>query len=152
MDKNRLRYSLSSNGTDLAQGVHAQIPGLNAKEQNLLLMSPRSLSVDLNPGPEISLLLLCLSGSITENLTIYAQCFGPNRRLKRCLQNQTPQRCANTLPDAGKSLIFPGSSKYLHGAYLSLEEKVILFTITELLNPHVLQGLERGCEHYPQKE
>lgn len=91
MDKNCLRYSLSAYGTDLAQGTHAQIPGLNEKEQNLLLASPGSLSVDLNPGPEISLLLLCLSGSITENLTIYTQCFCPNRRLKRCLQNQIPE-------------------------------------------------------------
>lgn len=72
MDKNCLRYSLSSYSTDLAQGTNAQIPGLNAKDQNLLLTSPRSLSVDLNPGPEISLLLLCLSGSITENVTIYS--------------------------------------------------------------------------------
>lgn len=78
-EKGCLKYSLGY-GTDIAQGTHAQIPGLNEKEQNLLLVSSRSLSKCSTSRPW-SWCAAAVLACVHHRVFIYTKWFGPNRRL-----------------------------------------------------------------------
>lgn len=96
-EKGCLKCSFSGYGTDIAQGtLTLRFLAWMTKSKTSHFSLPDPCQRALHPGPEIRMVLLRSSVSIAEYLTIYTKWFGPNRRLKQCLQNQITEWCANT--------------------------------------------------------